>query len=392
MPAHWQKPKVCFISSRSGFIPDDSRVVTDWANGRVITELFKDAERDYSLAVFSDPLHQKNYDHTIEATRIYRLPFPLSYAAGLKNAARIYAILKQIEAENDILIIQLPIISFVPLLFIKKPVIYHLCANVLTASSNKFKYRGISLVAARSFAISMHHVHKTLFKKSRNKLIVNGNELGLLYQAYDPHVVVSSSIYKREIISPEEIKPRTDDEFNIIFVGRPSKEKGIHILMKAFQQLLMAEKKVTLHMIGVKESELVNGLSEQDIDKYVLDKIVFHGFVSWGEHFKKIVGKGHCLVMSSVSEGTPRVIIEARALGCPVIATNIGGVSTSITNQVDGILITPGSDSDIINAIISLINDEPLRLKLATNGIETIHRYTLENFVETFKSTLGEIS
>lgn len=383
--------KVCFVSSRSGYFKSNTEVITDWANGRLITELFKCTEFQFSLALFDDPTKGRNYDHNIIASSIDRLPFPMNYYSGLRNSWSIFRILKEIERKNDILIIQLPIVSFLPLLFLRKPVLYHVCANVLTASNNRFKYRGMSLLASRSFAWFMHKIHCYLFSKSSNKVIVNGAELGLLYRKFDPRVCVSSSIYSNEVVDIKSAVRRASEEFRILFIGRPSKEKGIHLLLEAFSNLLAEGKDVSLWMIGVERRELENGLSDLPLSDMTMQRIHFFGFVSWGEKFREIVTQCHCLVMSSVSEGTPRVLIEARSLGCPVIATKVGGVSSSVTDGIDGILIEANGSDQIQGALLRLMNDETLRMKLATNGIETIKKYSLEKFVSTFEIELRKL-
>ncbi len=381
--------RVCFVSARSGYFAAHA-VVTDWANGRLVTEIFKTTgSYVFSLAIFSDPVWQKHYDHHIPVAMRYALPFPMTYVRGMQNIVKVYRILKQLERQNDLLIIQLPQISFLPLLFLKKPVIYHLCANVLTASANPFKYKGLYLVIARTFAKSMHWVHQRLFSRSVNRLIVNGSELGELYKKFDPRVAVSSSLFRHEVIDYPDL-PRLNGEFRIVFVGRPSKEKGIHRLMAAYTDLINEGRLVSLHMIGLHRHELEAGLGGP-VDEGVLNTIHFYGFISWGARFKEIVSAGHVLVMSSISEGTPRVLLEARALGCPVIATRVGGVVTSVTDRVDGVLIEPDVAADIKRSIIDLMENEDFRQQLILHGLETSKKHSLEVFAAVFIQLLKEI-
>ncbi len=383
--------KVCFVSSRCGFVTKEGTVNTDWANGRLIAELFKNTQYSFSMAIFADPVMNDNYNYTLTPATVYTLPFPMSYYYGVRNVRKVYNVIKKIERENDILIIQLPIISFLPLLFIKKPVVYHVCANVLTAANNPFKYKGISLIAAKLFAGFMHTIHQHLFKKKTNYVIVNGNELGFVYKQNNPKIVVSSGIHASEIIRPEEAMRREDGTFNLLFIGRPSKEKGIDVLMRAFEKLQVKHRHIQLHMVGVEKQELIAGLAAEPMSEEALTKILFYGFVPWGELFKSIVQKCHVLIMSSISEGTPRVIIEARALGCPVIATNIGGISTSIVHGQDGILISAGNVQQLVTAVDELIDNENLRQNLSHNGLQTTTHYTVESFAQNFISTLEGI-
>ncbi|HET9053186.1 MAG TPA: hypothetical protein VFM90_03380, partial [Cyclobacteriaceae bacterium] len=101
-------------------------LMMDWANGRLIHELSEKLEATFSVAVFSDPSRNSNHKFPIQAHKVYALPFPFSYAGGIKNILKIRRILKQIERENDMLIIQLPFIGFPALLMLRrKPTVYH---------------------------------------------------------------------------------------------------------------------------------------------------------------------------------------------------------------------------------------------------------------------------
>lgn len=381
--------RICFISSRSGSLTGSHEVLTDWANGRLITELFRDPKYQWSLAIFSDPVQGKNYDYQIQIKKVYALPFPFSYVAGLKNSIKFYNIVKKIETENDLLIIQLPIISFLPLLFLKKPVIYHLCANVLTASVNPFKYRGLKLWISICFAKGMNIIFRQLFKQSQNQLIVNGNELGTLFKNFNPRIVVSSSVMNSEIISSTQVTPRSNGEFRMLFIGRPSLEKGFKVLFTAFRELIDKGKDVSLDLIGIEKNELNDQLLNFKLETKYMNKVSCHGFIPWGDQFKGIVKECHCLIMCSVSEGTPRVIIEAMALGCPVIATDVGGVSTVI-NASNGLLIPVGSPRSLVEAVEKLESVEEFRLELARHAIDSVKNFTMERFVGVFKEIIAE--
>ena len=108
--------RICFVSARTGHLQDPGNVKTDWANGRLITELQKRYKENLSLAMFSDP-DVKGYDYDIACTKIYPLPYPFSYLGGLLNTIQLIRIFRQIEREHDILLVQLPIVGFAPLFF-----------------------------------------------------------------------------------------------------------------------------------------------------------------------------------------------------------------------------------------------------------------------------------
>lgn len=384
--------RIAFISARNGFIKGPGKFLMDSANGRLIYELARVYRPHFSVAIFNDSIVRSKYSLEIEVAAVYALPFPLSYWGGLKNSLRIYTLLKRIECEHDLLIIQLPFVSFFPIFFLTKPVVFHVCANVLTGASNRIKYSMLKRVLAQSFSKLIHKSFKTFFNKKRNSVIVNGGELGQLYSDFNPIVAVSSSIYSHEIIDEALlIRRNTAEEFRILFIGRPAVDKGYGILMTAFMSMVDRGYAVSLVMLGAEKNEL-SSLSKTNIPERYLQKIHALGFVPWGNEFKKIVMDCHCLVMSSLSgEGTPRVLLEARALGCPVIATDVGGVSSSITHNYDGIIVPIGKSDPIANSVINLLKDEEDRTRLRINGLKTAQYFTVETFSGLFIQQLNKI-
>ena len=123
-----------------------------------------------------------------------------------------------------------------------------------------------------------------------------------------------------------------------------------------------------------------------------IDKIKFYGFVPWGEELKSILLQSDCLLMCSISEGTPRVLMEARAFGCPVIATDVGGVSTSITNMKDGYLVEQGNSHEMVKLVEYLINNPLIREKVVNEGLITSRKYSIESMAKTFISAIATLN
>lgn len=78
-------------------------------------------------------------------------------------------------------------------------------------------------------------------------------------------------------------------------------------------------------------------------------------------------------------EGSPTAIIEAMAIGLPVVAYDIGGISEIIVSGVNGVLIQPGADADFAAALVQLLTDEALNLRLGQEARKTIQaKFSLE--------------
>lgn len=79
-------------------------------------------------------------------------------------------------------------------------------------------------------------------------------------------------------------------------------------------------------------------------------------------------------VLSSRSEGFPNSIIEALAVGCPVVATDVGGVPDIVMNNRTGMLVPPNDPAALALAINRLIRDPELRRRLGSQGREQVFR------------------
>src|SRR5690606_27158232 len=203
--------RICFISARSGWIRNERQVLMDESNASLIEALSLRTDYHLTLAIVDHEKEEAWLDHELTVAGLYKLPKPFSYAGGLVNIFHFQRVLKTICRENDVLIVQLPFIGFLALLLVKRPVVYHICANVLTAASNPVKYRGISRIASSSFARIMHFVYKRLFRRRNACVITNGDELASIYRDYSPRAVISSSLYRNDILSDQEISSRVHE-------------------------------------------------------------------------------------------------------------------------------------------------------------------------------------
>lgn len=79
-------------------------------------------------------------------------------------------------------------------------------------------------------------------------------------------------------------------------------------------------------------------------------------------------------VLSTHTEGLPLVLLEAMALGRPVVATAVGGIPELIEDARTGLLVPPGSPGDLAAAIVRLLADPGLRVQLGSAAREAVSR------------------
>jgi glycosyltransferase involved in cell wall biosynthesis len=119
---------------------------------------------------------------------------------------------------------------------------------------------------------------------------------------------------------------------SFLFVGRLSQEKGIHTLLTAFKQSDAVLKIVGDGPLG----ELVRSVSAD------FHNIQYLGSLNAAEVRQVMAGSTALIVPSIWYEGMPMTILEAFSIGLPVIASNIGALSSMITNGYNGLHFVAG--------------------------------------------------
>ena len=211
--------------------------------------------------------------------------------------------------------------------------------------------------------------------------VCNGEELAGIYKSRRTKTVVSSTI------TADEFHKREDTcqghKIRILFIGFIRPEKGVEYLIEALGKLEIASD-WELTIIGTygKYSNYKNKIESLTNRYNITDKINVAGYVPYGPKMFEYFRKADIFVLPTLSEGTPRVLVEARANSLPVISTNVGGIPTSVTDGFDGLLVTPKNDIAMARAIKRVVEDGELRRFLIANGLKTALKMTVDHFVE----------
>jgi glycosyltransferase involved in cell wall biosynthesis len=97
-------------------------------------------------------------------------------------------------------------------------------------------------------------------------------------------------------------------------------------------------------------------------------------------------------VLSSIWENFPHTVVEALAVGTPVLATTTGGVAEIVTDGVNGLLV-PSRDVDALaGAIRRYVGDAELRERLRANAARSVERFAPEHLFATLEETLRRVA
>jgi glycosyltransferase involved in cell wall biosynthesis len=164
------------------------------------------------------------------------------------------------------------------------------------------------------------------------------------------------------------------------FVGDVVRAKGVVELVKAFSQVLdsldVPERWLELNIYGPKKDDALTSVS------HLLDKHSDSIFVRGPVTHEQLLGelRGHDVLVlptSWPSEGHPGVIIEALALGLPVIATRFRAIPEIVRDRENGLLCEPGDCASLAKCIREMALDPELRLKLGAEARRSARRFDL---------------
>lgn len=180
--------------------------------------------------------------------------------------------------------------------------------------------------------------------------------------------------------------------FLIGAVGRLSPEKDFASLVRAAAELLTAGRNLTLAIVG--EGEERGALQRLVAQSGHSDHIHLLGYRSDTIDLYQAMD---ALVLSSLREGLPNVLLEAMAMEVPVVATRIAGVPRLVDGERNGLLVEPGNPAALRDAMARLMDHQPLRRRLAEAGRATVEqRYSLARRMErihaVYQTLLGSQS
>jgi glycosyltransferase involved in cell wall biosynthesis len=153
----------------------------------------------------------------------------------------------------------------------------------------------------------------------------------------------------------------------VVAVGRFSPEKGMDVLIEAFQ-LLLRQVEGT-HLILVGDGQERKAIEAQVQNLGLSDKVHFTGYTKTPGDY---VAEADVVALPSRSEGIPNTVLEAMAIGLPVVATAVGGVPEIIQDGLNGRLVPPSQPALLANALAEVLSKPELHRRLSLAGRQRV--------------------
>ncbi|MGV1098214.1 glycosyltransferase [Thiovibrio sp. JS02] len=275
-----------------------------------------------------------------------------------------------------------------------KPTFLGFCARLLCpvkwvcfmhgTTSENFKVRLYNLVDS----ILQRRAHRTvLVSEAQRRKVLGGSDtrrVRVLHNAVD----IDNPM-------PRSEKPRPVRELFgmpaagriVVSVGRFSPEKGMDILLEAFVLLVREVKDVHLLLVG--DGQERPALEAQVARLGLGGRVHFAGY---SETPGDYVAEADVLVLPSRSEGIPNAVLEAMAMGKPVVATAVGGVPEVIEDGVSGRLVEAEQPAPLAQALAEVLTDRELSQRFVLGGRRRVREaFSVEARVATLQAIYRDV-
>lgn len=150
----------------------------------------------------------------------------------------------------------------------------------------------------------------------------------------------------------------------ILAVGRMSKEKAHNDLIAAFHILRASQPLASLVLVG-------DGPERAALEASAAEGVLFTG---QQRDVSRFFAVADVMVLPSLTEGSPNVLLEAMACGVPSVATKVGGVPEIVSNEKEALVVSPRAPADLAAAISRIFTEPELGRGLISRSFEAIRQ------------------
>ena len=235
-------------------------------------------------------------------------------------------------------------------------------------SSSKAQIKGRIYTALELFTNRNLDLYITVSEKDRQALLrsnLQSDSIELIYNAvnFDADSIPSD---------PDGLRKKFNLPSNSLIctaVGRLVPVKGYDLLIDAIKQIAAQVPQLVCLIVG--EGECMNDLSTQIEAAGLKDRVILTGYQD-RNNVMTILKSSDIFAMPSRYEGTPIALLEAAALGLPILAAASGGIPELVTDQEHALLVQPNDPMALATGLLKLCSEHEYARKLGHNAQQRI--------------------
>lgn len=340
----------------------------------------------------TQPLEHLRYPLPATRVTVYELPYFETFLGSVKVRAKLVSRLRAFLREHpvDVLWLRYPGAYGTVLWREAKrtavPVFYQIVGDPVSLLQDSPHLRGWS----KWLAVQVARWHEYTLRRqlSNTPAVANSSALSERFVRHGAPlpIITVSTLIQQDFFQREDTC--LSSPIGVLFVGALRHEKSVETLIGAVGVLQKRGLDVHLHLVG-------DGPRRADLEQEARRVLTpgtwhFHGFLTDPKALHAHYVQADLFVLSSVSEGLGRVLLEAMARGVPVVATRVGGIPDLVRHEENGLLVPPRDPQAMAEAMARLISDSCLRRRLIANGYQTVRQHMTEHCLDNLMRFIGE--
>lgn len=288
----------------------------------------------------------------------------------IKTIINITKILYLVKPDIIHLITLKPIVygGILSVFFKKIKVVYSIAGLGHIFFNEKMYFRRILFVLLLKIAVKFNN--SILIFQNRES-IKNFKKLKILGKK-NRFILTRGSGVDLKIFKP---KKKRNKNFTILLASRMVWEKGIKEFFEAYKVLIKKYPELKFVLAGREDPDSPSAISLKYLKNFNSKKNRNFKWIGFKKNIKNLINSSDIVVLPSYHEGAPKVLLEAAACGCPIVATNINGCREIVKNNYNGFLIPLKNSRLLANKIERLYLDKRLYKKMSINSINKANKY-----------------
>jgi glycosyltransferase involved in cell wall biosynthesis len=343
------------------------------------------ARRFEQVTVFAPTATGESYfsGHRVDQPNVTVAPLPFYMTHA--QAYRRYGAIKRVFAQHADTLDAVVARGTAPLAYLlwrmvrdrNVPFVYHFASDPFEIIARSRKYRGLYGLFARAAYGFEFAIQKRIVR--RNFAFASGEALAarLRESSMDVQSVITSAL------RDEDFYVRADcclaRPVRLLFVGYLRPEKRVEDLLEAVRLLRERGTDAVADVVGSGEHRPALETMAQRLG--VREHVTFHGHAVAGRELNSRYEAADVLVFPSLSEGSPKVVLEAMAHSLPVVATGAGNIPEMLAGGERGLIVPRDDPPAVAEAVARLIDDGDLRRRFIRDGYSFAREHSAEAFV-----------
>ncbi len=224
-----------------------------------------------------------------------------------------------------------------------------------------------------------------IFAHSYTNVVVSGYLQDCIAKKNWPSVLIPNSINIQSY--PFLLRPAVHPK--LLWVRSFHSIYNPQLAVKLVHALSSIQSDVSLTMVGPDKDGSLAACKKLAEELNVADKITFTGRLSVTDWVK--LSASHDIFINTTNfDNLPVSVIEAMALGMPVVSTNVGGLKYLINNNVNGLLVNPGSAEEFTAAIQSLLNNAAFSAEISKSARQSAEIFDTAKVLQLWNKLFTE--